>query len=257
MVRVMERTEKALTVGEVARMTGITVRTLHHYDEIGLVGAVRTEAGYRRYGREALEQLQLVLFFRELGFPLNDIKQIMTAPDFERRQALLQQRDLVLGKMKRLETMVDGIELAILALDEGETMSNDDMFGDDLQQEYEAEAKERWGNTDAYKESHRRTTSYTKDDWVAIKAEGAAISERLAVALRSGIAAEEDEAVAAAEAHRLHIHQRFYPCSVEMHRNLGEMYVQDARFTAYWDAFEPGLAKYVRDAITANAGLEL
>ena len=164
----------------------------------------------------------------------------------------MQQRDLVLGKMQRLKTMVDGIELAILALDEGEPMSADDMFGDDRHKEYDTEAKERWGDTDAYKESQRRTKSYTKEDWAAIKAEGEAISERLAAALRSGAAPDSVEALAAAEAHRMHIHQRFYPCTREMHRNLGEMYVQDPRFTAYWDAYEEGLATFVRDAIAAN-----
>ena len=242
-----------LPVGEVAQRTGVTIRTLHHYDEIGLVAASRTATGHRRYGPAELERLQQVLFFRELGFPLEDIRQIMTDPVFDRRSALLQQRELVIGKAKRLEAMVDAIDLAILAIDEGETMTVDDMFGDFDPDEYAEEAKERWGDTDAYKESMRRTKSYTKDDWAAIKAEATAIAERLAEVKRSGAEPGSDAATDAAEAHRVHIDGRFYPCTKAMHRNLGEMYVQDARFTAYWDDFEPGLAPFVRDAIAANA----
>jgi DNA-binding transcriptional MerR regulator len=252
----MDATDTTWSVGAVAAMTGTTVRTLHHYDEIGLVVAGRTHSGHRRYGTNALERLQQVLFFRELGFPLDDIRQIMNDPGFDRRQALMQQRDLVLGKMKRLEGMVEGIDLAILALDEGLPLSADDLFGDDMDNPHAHEAKERWGDTEAYTESQRRTKRYTKEDWAAIKAEAEGISRRFAAALRSGESADSAEAVSVAEAHRLHIDTRFYPCSKGMHRNLGDMYVQDDRFTAYWDAFEPGLAEYVRDAIAANAARE-
>lgn len=241
------------SVGEVAQLIGITVRTLHHYDEIGLVTAARAPSGHRRYGQAELERLQQVLFFRELGFPLDDIREIMTDPGFDRRRALLQQRELVIGKKKRLEAMVDAIDLAVLALDEDLPMTAHDLFGDLMENPYEEEARERWGDTDAYQESARRTKSYTKEDWVAIKAEAERIARQLAELKRSGADPGGEAGMDAAEAHRRHIDLRFYPCPKEMHRNLGEMYVQDARFTAYWDDFEPGLAEFVRDAIAANA----
>lgn len=127
------------------------------------------------------------------------------------------------------------------------------MFGDFDPTEYEDEVKERWGDTEAYRESGRRTKGYTSEDWSLIKAEGEPIVTGLAAALRAGIPADDPTVMDLADAHRLQIDKWFYPCSPEMQASLGAMYVADPRFTAYWDQFEVGLAEYVRDAIVANA----
>jgi MerR family transcriptional regulator, thiopeptide resistance regulator len=128
-----------------------------------------------------------------------------------------------------------------------------EVFGDFDPDAHAGEARERWGETDAYRQSAQRTAKYTKDDWVRIKAEGAQNVAAFAAALDSGVAAADPRAMDLAEAHRRHISQWFYDCPLEMHRGLGDMYVADPRFTATYDAGRPGLAQYIRDAIHANA----
>ncbi|NNF70556.1 MAG: MerR family transcriptional regulator [Acidimicrobiia bacterium] len=245
------------TVGQVARLAGVTVRTLHHYDEIGLLHpSGRSEAGYRLYSEADLERLQELLFYRELGFGLDDIKRMMGDPGYDRGAALREHRELLQAELAARRAMLETVETAIARHEKGATMSKEEMFevfGDFDPAEHEAEARERWGDTDAHKESSRRTSQYTKDDWVTIKAEADAIEERLAELLRSGADPSGGEAMAAAEAHRQHIDSWFYPCSSAMHVNLAEMYVADARFAEHYDSREPGLATFVRDAIKANA----
>lgn len=244
------------TVSEVAALAGATVRTLHHYDEIGLVvPSGRTEAGYRLYDASDLERLQLVLFYRELDFGLAEIRELLDSPEVDRGQALHTQRDLLIAKARRLDRIIAAVDEAIAAHDKGETMSHEAMFEvfGDQQRDLQAEAEQRWGGTDAYRESRRRTADYTKQDWEELKAESEAIMRRLGEVYRSGAPADSEAAMDAVEAHRLQITRRFYDCSHEMQVQLGESYVQDPRFAATYDAIEPGLAFWVRDAIRANA----
>jgi hypothetical protein len=119
--------------------------------------------------------------------------------------------------------------------------------------EYADEAQRRWGDTDAYRESQRRTDSYTEEDWTTIKGQGADLDRRLADALRAGTPSGSEAAMALAEEHRAQITRWFYDCPYPMHRNLAQMYVADERFTQRYDAIEPGLAQYLHDAINANA----
>ncbi|MGI5244790.1 TipAS antibiotic-recognition domain-containing protein [Dactylosporangium sp. CA-139066] len=128
-----------------------------------------------------------------------------------------------------------------------------ELFGEFNPDQYEDEARQRWGDTDAYKESARRTSSYTKDDWARIKSEAAENTARFGDAFASGEAADSVTAMDLAEAHRQHISRWFYDCPLDMHRGLGDMYVADPRFTANYDTDRPGLAQYIRDAIHANA----
>lgn len=245
------------TVSDVAGATGITVRTLHHYDEIGVLRpSERSPSGYRIYDEADLERLQEVLFFRELGFGLGEIRTSLADPSLDRRQVLLRQRSLMADQVKRFRQMVKAIDRALDAIDEGVVMDKEEMFevfGDFDPTEYEDEARERWGGTDMYKESQRRTGSYSKDEWKELGAEGRAIGEGLALLMAAGESADGVAAMDLAEEHRQHISRWFYPCSYEVHVGLGEMYVADPRFTKYWDAFHPGLAPYTRDAFVANA----
>jgi hypothetical protein len=123
----------------------------------------------------------------------------------------------------------------------------------DIQNPYADEARERWGTTDTYRQSQERTSAYTEQDWAEIKAAAADLSDRLAAALRSGVAATDPAAMDLAEEHRGQLTRYFYDCGPDLHRNLGDMYVDDPRFTATYDAVTPGLAVYLRDAIHANA----
>lgn len=238
-------------------MSGVTVRTLHHYDELGLVSpSGRSEAGYRLYDDADVAHLQTVLFYRELGFGLSEIAEIVTLPGYSRREALREQHALLSEKRERVGRMLKAVETALIAAEQGVTMSTEDLmspFGDFDPTDYEDEARERWGDTDAYKESTRRASGYTQSDWEGIHAEAEGIAKAFAQAKRTGASAQDEAAMDVAERHRRHIDERFYPCSPEMHDNLGEMYVADHRFTEYWDKREAGLAEYVRDAIAANA----
>jgi hypothetical protein len=128
-----------------------------------------------------------------------------------------------------------------------------EVFGEHDPEQYEAEVQERWGETDAYAESARRTSGYSKQDWLRIKAEGEDVERRFAEALRDGVPADSVRAMDLAEEHRQQISRNFYDCPPGMHAGLGRMYVEDERFAAHYERVAPGLARYVSDAVQANA----
>ena len=246
-----------LTVGAVARLSGVTVRTLHHYDEIGLLSpGDRSDAGYRRYDDADLERLQRILFYRELGFGLDDIRTVMTDGGADASAHLRRQHALLRDRIHRLERMAAAVQKALEARTMGINLTPEErfeVFGDFDPDAHAAEAEERWGGTDTFRESQRRVSGYTKADWDRMKAEAAAYGDRLVTAMRSGAPADSVEAMDAAEEHRQHISRWFYDCSYEIHRGLGQLYVDDPRFTATYEKAAPGLAAYLRDAIEANA----
>jgi len=253
----MEGRATSYTVGQVARLTGVTIRTLHHYDEIGLLrSGGRTQAGYRNYLESDLERLQQILFYRELGFSLDEIAAILDDPEAGAADHLHRQHGLLKKRIGRLELMVAAIEREMEAHQMGIQLTAEErfeVFGDFDPDEYAQEVEERWGNTDAYKESQRRVARYSKQDWLAIKGEGEDVGRRFAEAMASGADPAGDAAMDLAEEHRQYISRWFYECSYDIHRGLGDMYVADPRFTATYDAIATGLAAYIRDAIHANA----
>lgn len=245
------------TVGKVARLAHVTVRTLHHYDEIGLLSpSDRSRAGYRLYSDGDLRRLREILVLRELDFSLEAIAQIIDEPPAERQIALRLQRDRLVAEQRRTGTVIRAIDAALSALEGDTTMSNENMFEgfEELgHAQYEEEARERWGDTDAYKESARRTKRYGKAEWATIKAEAHDTTNAFAALLDAGAAPESSEAMDAAERARLHIDRWFYPCSRKFHATLGEMYVADPRFAETYNRVRPGLAAFVAAAIKANA----
>ena len=247
-----------MTVGSVATLAGVTVRTLHHYDEIGLVvPAGRTNSGYRTYGYREVERLQEVLFFRELGFSLETIRDIVGRPSYNRHAALEQQRELLEQRADRLLEMIDAVDRAAAAQRTGEKMSNEEMlevFGDFDPAEHEEEAKERWGDSPAFQQSVQRTSSYSKADWEKIKAELDGINQLFLDLMAAGTPAAESAAMDVAEKHRAHITKWYYDCSIEIHAGLGQMYTADVRFKENIDKAGEGLAEYMSAAIAANAG---
>lgn len=252
----MDTTLDGWTVGRVAELAGVTIRTLHHYDRIGLLTpSGRSAAGYRRYDEDDLERLQQILTYRELGFTLEDIAAILEEPGVS-TDHLVRQRSLLLQRIERLQDMVGAIELQMEANKMGINLTPEErfeLFGNFDPDEHAAEAEERWGDTEAFKESQRRVARYGKDEWAAIKAEAEDIEAAFATALDSGAAADSPAARDAAERHRRHIDRWFYDCSHDMHRSLGAMYDADPRFRAHYEQRREGLAAYVSDAITANA----
>jgi DNA-binding transcriptional MerR regulator len=242
------------TVGELASLTGVTVRTLHHYDEIGLLRASeRSESGYRLYNRDDLERLQEILIWRQLGFRLDEIQALLADPAHDRPAALRRQRALVEQELGRLEATARALDAALAAYEAGTQPEEDTMFQDFDPMQYEDETRERWGDTEAYQEAARRTAAYGDAEWSEVRAEADELVREFAALMAAGEPTDGDAAQAAAERHREHISRWFYPCGPEMHRNLGEMYVADPRFRATYDQIAPGLAAYVRDAIFAGA----
>jgi DNA-binding transcriptional MerR regulator len=246
-----------MNVGEVAALAGVTVRTLHHYDRIGLLSpSGRTGAGYRQYGPADLDRLHQVLLYRELGFPLEEVATLLDAPDADPAAHLRRQHRLLRDRLERTQAMVAAVEKEMEARSMGISLTPEErfeVFGDWLPEEYETEAEQKWGETEAWAQSKRRTTSYSKDDWLRIKAEGDDIESRFAAALRNGVPADSDAAMDLAEEHRQQIDRNFYDCPPQMHAGLGRMYVEDERFTAHYEGQAPGLAQYVSTAIQANA----
>ena len=245
------------TVGKVAQLAGITVRTLHHYDEIGLLSpSDRSGAGYRRYDDADLERLQQIMYYRELGFPLEEIAEILDDPAADPASHLRRQHELLSERVARLQKMLNAIEFAMDAEKVGINLTPQErfeVFGDFNPDDYAEEVQERWGDTDAYQESARRVSRYTKADWQTIKEQGEDWGRRLVAVMDSGAAADSPQAKELAEEHRQHISQWFYECSYEIQTGLAEMYLADERFMATYEAIKPGLTVFLHDAILANA----
>jgi DNA-binding transcriptional MerR regulator len=245
------------TVGAVARLSHVSVRTLHHYDEVGLLPpSGRSEAGYRLYSDDDLARLARILFYRELEFGLEEIARILADPDAGADDHLRRQHRLLRERQAHIQALLRAIETEMEARKMGMSLTPEEqfeVFGTDKLGEYEEEARRRWGDTQAFKESQRRAAAYTKEDWIAMKREGGENVAAFRALMERREPADGAAAMQLAEEHREHISRWFYACDHAMHRGLAEMYVADPRFTATYDDVAPGLARYVRDAIVANA----
>ncbi|MEW2381484.1 MerR family transcriptional regulator [Micromonospora sp. NPDC047707] len=247
----------AYTVGQVAKAAGVTVRTLHHYDEIGLLSpSGRSSTGYRRYDDADLERLQLIRYYRELGFPLEEIAAILDDPASDPAEHLRRQHELLSARIGKLQDMVAAIEIAMEARKMNIPLTPEErfeVFGDFDPDAHAEEAERRWGGTEAYRESARRTAGYSKDDWLRNKAENEDWGRRFAEVMAAGAPADSPAATDLAEEHRQLISRWFYDCSYEIHTGLADMYVGDPRFTEYFEKIRPGMAAYLAEAIHANA----
>ncbi|AJE83294.1 transcriptional regulator [Streptomyces albus] len=245
------------SVGQVAGFASVTVRTLHHYDEIGLlVPGRRSASGHRRYTDPDLDRLQQILFYRELGFPLDQIAALLDDPGTDPRAHLRRQHRLLTERIDRLRKMAAAVENAMEARSMGINLTPEEkfeVFGDFDPEEYAEEVAERWGDTEAYEESRRRSASYTKEDWERIRREADELTRRFLALMDAGEEPGSEAAMDAAEDHRQWISRNHYTCSYEIHTCLGEMYVNDERFTRTIDQAREGLAAYQREAILANA----
>lgn len=245
------------TVGQVAERSGVTVRTLHHYDEIGLLRpSHRSASGYRLYTDADLVRLQHVVVYRRLGFSLEEVAVLLDDPDADVAAHLRRQRAAVMSRLDELTELVTAIDRALEAEVSGIQLTPEEqreLFGENFKEEYQSEARERWGDTEAWRQSQERTSQYTKADWETIKAETDGVNARFVDALQAGEPADGERAMDAAEAHRQHITRWFFDCSSELHACISDMYVSDPRFTKTYEYLATGLAQYVRDAAHANA----
>jgi DNA-binding transcriptional MerR regulator len=218
-------------VKDVAQLAGVSVRTLHHYDSIGLlVPKARSASGYRLYTDADLLRLQQILIGRELGLSLEHIRRSLEDPRFDQRAALLDQRRRNQGETN-MENLFEGFNPS----------------------EYEEEVWQRWGTSEAFVESEQRTKRYTPDDWKAFKAEQEAIYDDAFSALKAGKTPADADVMDIAERHRMSIDRWFYPCSHRMHQGLASMYEADDRFRRSIDNHGEGLTTFLVEAIRANA----
>ncbi len=237
-------------VREVAELAGVTVRTLHHYDEIGLLRpAERSEAGYRLYRDEQLERLQQILMHRALGLPLEAIAAILDAPGFDRLGALREQRQQLRSKLREHERILRTLDRTITALESESPIEPGELFDGFDPETYEAEARERWGQADSWAEARRRTETYGEAEWATLKAEAKAIYDELAVLLASGAEASAPPTRLLVVRHREHLDRWFYPCSPEQHRALATLYESDARYAENIDRHGEGLTAFLVAAI--------
>jgi len=238
------------TVSKLAKIAGISVRTLHFYDEVGILKPIRSSKnGYRYYTDKELNLLQQILFFRELEFSLGQIKEILNSKSYKERDALLEQRKLLEIKKERLDKLIATInrslDLPREKIDkEPEVLY--DSFSKEKYESYKREARERWGQTDAYKQSVERTKNWTKKDYKAVEQKGKEIVLKIVENREKGVTSPEVQEQI--EKHFQQI-QIFYDCSYQMYSQLGQMYVDDPRFYAHYEKFSPGLAVFMRDSI--------
>ena len=215
-----------MTVNEVSKLSGISVRTLHYYDQIGLLHPDQvSEAGYRLYGQASLERLQQILLFRQLEFPLKEIKDIIDSPDFNKEEALDQQIQMLRLQQEHLSGLIN---LALEIKKNGVNKTDFKPFDTSKLDEYAKEAKERWGDSAAYQESARKTKNYTKEDWnmaneqiTSVFAEFGKLKE---------LPPESPDAQMAVKKLQDLISQFYYACDKEVLAGLGQMYTADQRF---------------------------
>ncbi|MBN2799816.1 MAG: MerR family transcriptional regulator [Deltaproteobacteria bacterium] len=238
------------SIGELATLSGVSVRTLHHYDAIGLlVPASRSEAGYRRYGRAEVERLHAILTLRTLSLPLAEIAAVLDDPSRDRRSALAAWREQLAARVDRDRRLIRSIDAL---LGEEEAMRDKELFGGFDPAAHEDEARERWGHTEAWRASRRRQRHWTDEDRRRME-EQTAIPYRTLAALRDRcLPPDSPEAREAAEDHRLSIERWFYPCPRELHLGLADLYEADERFAATLDGFAQDLTPYVVAAIRSR-----
>lgn len=249
--------ENEFTVGAVAELAGVSVRMLHHYDEIGLLEPhERTAAGYRQYSADDLRRLQRILFYRELDFGLDTIRAILDDPERTDVDRLDEQRRLLTERIARHQAMVAVIDQEFRARKLGITLTPRErleVFGNTRLEDNADRAEQQWGGTENWRQRRERAAQYSAEDWAEIRVEQSGIHQHLLDAMRAGTSATDPAVMDLAEEHRLHLHRRFHDCDYDTHRSLARSYLANERIGLNFDDVEPGLSRYIHDAINANA----
>ena len=234
-----------LQIKEFACLTGVSVRTLHYYDEIGLLSPafVDGDTGYRYYDEASLLRMQQILFYRELDFSLKSIGTILSSPDYDKNKAMEEQKNLLLLKKERLERLILAIDHAM----KGENVMS--AFDNKAFETYKAEAQEKWGKTDAYKEQVQKTKNYSQDRWQDAADGMQQIFGEFATCRERGETADSEAAQLLAQKLQKYITDNFYTCTKEILAGLGQMYVLDERFRENINQNGRGTAEFASQAI--------
>lgn len=249
---------KAYTISQLAKMAGVSVRTLRHYDQIGLLEpSARSDAGYRQYKRRDLMRLQQILFFKELEFPLSEIQAVLDDPDFDEVQALEGHRQRLEERMARLTQLLHTLDKTLLQLTEDKmTLTDEELyegFTKEQRERYEREAYELY-DPEVVKATNERIRKMSKAQWEAIKAEGNEVTRDIAAVADQPPDAPQVQALIAR--HHAWI-ENFYPANAQVYGGLGQGYAEHPEFRAFYEKVRPGLADFMCAAMTHYANTVL
>ena len=235
-----------MRIKEFAQLTGVSVRTLHYYDEIGLLtpALVDKRTGYRYYNEQSLLRMQEILFYRELDFSLKSIGEMLSSPHYDARKSLEEQKILLTLKKERLERLIASIDQAMKGANVMHVFDNREF------EKHKAEAQERWGQTSAYQEHAERTKNYAKEKWNHLAQDMDHIMAQFAMAMQRGETPDSSQAQALVQQLQTHITENYYCCTREILAGLGQMYVADERFQNNIDQHARGTAAFICEAIT-------
>ncbi|OMD68293.1 MerR family transcriptional regulator [Paenibacillus odorifer] len=245
---------------KLAELAGISTRTLRYYDEFGILKPARiNSSGYRIYGRTEVDLLQQILFYRELGLSLERIKAIMTEPSFDGAKALREHHDKLLEKRQQLDLLIANVEKTLAQKEGRITMSDTEKFEgfkqklvDDNEKKYGQEIREKYGD-DTINQSNQKLKGMTEEQYAAIQQLEEEMFETLLQAMEHGDPASE-LAQKSADLHREWLSFYWNSYSKEAHAGVAQLYVDDERFTEYYDKRRPGLAAFLRDAVHVYTG---
>lgn len=245
-----------LHIKEFAKLTNVSVRTLHYYDEIGLLkpSFVDEQNGYRCYDEMALERMQQILFYRELDFSLKSISEILSSPNYDKYQALVRQKELLKLKRQRLDRLIKAIDDSMKGVNTMNTKVFDNTEYENARDEYMQEAKERWGDTKAYQEYLDKTKGMPDKKMQDAAVQLDMIFAEFAECMKSGIDFSDCKAQQIAEKLQRHISENYYDCTAEILQGLGDMYVGDECFKSNIDKHGKGTAEYSSKAIKYYCG---
>ena len=239
-----------MQIKEFAGFTGVSVRTLHYYDEIGLLSPAYVDrfTGYRYYDENSLLRMQEILFYRELDFPLKSIGELLSSPDYDKNKALREQKKLLTLKKERLERLICAIDGAV----KGENIVK--AFDNSEFEAYKEEAREKWGNTEAYKQHREKTKDYSGQKWSDLAGNMDQIMAEFALCMKNGEGSDSAEAQRLVRVLQKHITDNYYNCTTQILAGLGQMYVADERFRNNIDKHGDGTAAFISKAIGIFCG---
>lgn len=250
------------TVQKLAKLAGVSTRTLRYYDEIGILKPARiNSSGYRIYGQKEVDRLQQIMFYREMDMSLDNIKRILSSPAFNEADALRDHREKLLEKRQQIDRLIENVEKTIAFMEGRIIMSDKEKFEgfkkkmiEENEKKYGNEAREKYGN-EAVDESNKKLMNMTQEEYdKAVKLEKE-FRNTLAEAFKTGDPAGE-LAQKAADLHKQWLTFYWSQYSKEAHAGLAQMYVDDERFKAYYDDKQPGTAEFLRDAILIYTGMK-
>jgi len=250
------------TIQKLAQLAGISTRTLRYYDEIDILKPARiNSSGYRIYGQTEIDRLQQILFYRELGVSLENIKAIITDPKFDDTKALKQHREKLLEKRQHLDQLIANVEKTIASTEGRISMTDKEKFEgfkkkliEENEEKYGQEIREKYGD-DTINKSNAKLMNMTQEQYEEVTALEKRFKETLAEAFRMGDPGSE-LAQKTAELHKQWLTYFWHEYSNEAHAGLAQMYVDDERFTAYYDKKVPGTAAFLRDVIQIYTGVK-